>query len=183
MALARGGAGPRDVALNGITSNGTPKTLATSSVNLPSVPDLVARPPQASADDLLAEELRHERPQADDMRHRVAVPALGEHAHADDAAHVAAGRVQRPLELLGQILESFGVDRSALPSLGQAALPTVSSVNRIQRDFIALGLAGVGLVDHLGIDADRVDFAVLVAEAVDLAGGMPVGALSSASHS
>src|SRR5690349_18172830 len=36
----------------------------------------------------------------DDVRHRIAIPALGKHSNAHDAAHVAARRVQRSIQFL-----------------------------------------------------------------------------------
>src|SRR5439155_25884381 len=59
---------------------------------------LVARPSEPSAYNLLAEQLRHKRPQPDNVRHRIAIPALGEHPHAYDAANIPARRVQRTLQ-------------------------------------------------------------------------------------
>ena len=77
---------------------------------------------QPAAHHLFAQELRHEWAQANDVRHRVAVPAFGEHADADDAAHVAAGGMQRSPELLRELFESFRPDRSAQPVLGHRSL-------------------------------------------------------------
>src|SRR5438132_13029989 len=57
--------------------------------------DFIARPPQTAAHDLLAEQLRQERPQADDMSHRVAVPTFGEHADTHNTAHIPPRWVQR----------------------------------------------------------------------------------------
>ena len=54
------------------------------------VADGVAPPPQPAAHHLLAQQPRAERPHAEDVRHRVAVPALGEHRHGHDAADVLA---------------------------------------------------------------------------------------------
>ncbi len=50
----------------------------------------VVRAPQAAADYLLAEQLRLERPQAEDLRDVPGVPALGEHSDRDQAAHLLA---------------------------------------------------------------------------------------------
>ena len=42
---------------------------------------LVRPPPESSANNLLAEQLRHERPEADDVRHSAAIPAFCKHPH------------------------------------------------------------------------------------------------------
>src|SRR5579859_6299529 len=76
--------------------------------------ELVARPPEPAADNLLAKKLRHERSQADDVGDGVAVPALGQHADADDAANVSSGRMQRPAELAGELIEPLRIDGSSL---------------------------------------------------------------------
>ena len=57
---------------------------------MPVVVDRVAHPPQAAADDLLAEELGAEGAHAEDVGDGVGVPALGQHRDADDAADVLA---------------------------------------------------------------------------------------------
>src|SRR5437870_3954984 len=73
-------------------------------VELPIGVQLVLRSPQTAPHDLLAEELRHERPQPDDVRHGIAVPSLGQHSDADNAADIATGRMQRAFELLRELL-------------------------------------------------------------------------------
>ena len=55
------------------------------------VQHVVVRATQSAADDLLGEKRRAEGPQPEDVGHALHVPALGEHVHADDAAHVLAG--------------------------------------------------------------------------------------------
>ena len=50
----------------------------------------VAHAAQAAADDLLAEQLRAEGADAEDVRHGVGVPALGEHRDGDDALDLLA---------------------------------------------------------------------------------------------
>ena len=52
--------------------------------------DGVVAPPQAAADDLLAEQLAAERADAEDVGDGVGVPALGEHGDRDHAADVLA---------------------------------------------------------------------------------------------
>ena len=52
--------------------------------------DGVVAPPQAAADDLLAQELAAERADTEDVGDGVGVPALGEHGDRDDAADVLA---------------------------------------------------------------------------------------------
>src|SRR5437879_4924839 len=84
---------------------------------------LVAGPAQPSAHNLLAEQLRHEWPQPDNVRHGITIPALSEHPHAYDAANIPARRVQRTLQLLCQFLEPLGVYRAALLVRGPVGLP------------------------------------------------------------
>ena len=50
----------------------------------------VAHAPEPAADDLLAQELGAERPDAEDVRDVIGVPTLGEHRNADHAADVSA---------------------------------------------------------------------------------------------
>src|ERR1700748_719388 len=68
---------------------------------------IIARAPQTPTDHLLAQQLRHEGPQTDDMRDRVAVPSFGQHPDAHDTAHVAPWRMQRLIELVRQRLEAI----------------------------------------------------------------------------
>src|SRR5712692_508810 len=64
-------------------------------------PNLVTRPPQPSPYYLLTQELRHKRPQTDDVCDRVTVPALGQHPNAHNTPHIPTGRMERTFELLG----------------------------------------------------------------------------------
>ena len=65
--------------------NGTPKMLTYSGSNKPGLRvHFVGGAPQAPPDHLLAQQLAGEGPQAHDVRDRLGVPALGEHAHGDD---------------------------------------------------------------------------------------------------
>ena len=59
-------------------------------LEMPVVVGGVAHPPQGAADDLLAEELRAEGADAEDVGDGVGVPAFGEHRDADDALDVLA---------------------------------------------------------------------------------------------
>ena len=59
---------------------------------------IVVRSSQATSDNLLAEQLRHEWTQSDDVRDRSAIPTLSQHRNTHDATHVATGRMQRPFE-------------------------------------------------------------------------------------
>src|SRR4051812_18664040 len=79
------------------------------------VTNLIAGPPQSPPDHLFAQELRHERPQSDDVSHGVAVPALRQHAYTDDAAHLFPWRMERLAALPGKLLKSFWIDRTSLP--------------------------------------------------------------------
>ena len=69
----------------------------------------IACPAKSSADHLLAKKLRHEGSQPDDVGDGVAIPALGQHANADDAANIAARRVKRAVELFGELRKSFRI--------------------------------------------------------------------------
>src|ERR1035437_4789824 len=95
---------------------------------------LVTGPAQTSADHLLAQELRHERTQPDDVRYRAAIPAFGKHSYADDATNVAARRMSIPFVFVRKVCEAFGINLPALGIVGHDDLPTVSSVKRIQRE-------------------------------------------------
>ena len=129
---------------------------------LPLLGEVVARPTQPAPDDLLAEQLRHERAQPDDVRDRVAVPALGEHPDADDAAHVAARRMQRPVELLRQLLEPLRIDRPPLRVCRPLALPDGVEREPHPAVLVVLRPLDLRLSDHLRVDPDRVDAPVLV---------------------
>src|SRR5581483_8065409 len=61
--------------------------------------DFIAGPSEAAANHLLAEKLGHERAQAHDVGHGVAIPAFGQHPDAHDAPHVTSGRMKRTLQL------------------------------------------------------------------------------------
>ncbi|MGA7263084.1 MAG: hypothetical protein WBX30_19625 [Stellaceae bacterium] len=64
-------------------------------------------PAQRAADDLLAQQLRAESPDAENVGHGVRVPALGQHRHRDDAADAlaeAAGFADRVHDLAQKIL-------------------------------------------------------------------------------
>src|SRR5436190_11970521 len=49
---------------------------------------IVTCSPQTTPDHLLAQQLRHEWSQSDDVRNCVAIPPFGEHADADDASDI-----------------------------------------------------------------------------------------------
>ena len=82
------------------------------------IAEFVAGTAQATPDHLFAKQLRHERAYTDNVRHRIAIPALGEHSDAHDAAHVAARWVQRSVQLLGKLFESLWVNWATLRALG-----------------------------------------------------------------
>ena len=137
----------------------------------------VTRAPKPSADDLLAEKLRHERPKADNVRDRVAIPSFGQHPHADNAAHVATGWMKRSLQLLREFLEAFRENRPALAIGRPIALAHCVQGQPHPARFIALGRACVGFVNALGIDSNGVDHIVAIAKTVDLERRNPGGAL------
>src|SRR5713226_6620972 len=74
-------------------------------------PNLVTRPPQPSPYYLLTQELRHKRPQTDDVRDRVTVPSFGQHPNAHNTLHLPTRWMQRAVKLFGQLLETFRIDR------------------------------------------------------------------------
>ena len=73
---------------------GDSKDVGILDVEQPLFIELVRLPPQRPADDLLAEELGAEGPDAEDMGDGVGVPALGEHRHRDDTPNPAAERAR-----------------------------------------------------------------------------------------
>src|SRR4029077_15001483 len=78
------------------------------------IADIIAGAPQSASNNLLTQKLRHERTQADDVSDGVTVPPFGEHAHADDAADIASGRVQRTFQTFRQFDKALGIDWSSL---------------------------------------------------------------------
>ena len=92
---------------------------------------VVVHPPQPAAHDLLAEQLAAERPDAQDVRDVVGVPALGEHGDGHDAADVLA-RLAR--------LAHGGDDPPQFLGGGLLVLGRVFAL---------------GLREQLGVDADR----------------------------
>src|ERR1017187_9856755 len=68
-------------------------------------PRLVASAAESATHHLLAEQLRHEGPQANDVCHRAAIPAFGQHSNAHDAAHVTSRRMEGAVQLLRQVLK------------------------------------------------------------------------------
>ena len=127
----------------------------------------VAGSAQPSADDLFAQQLRHERPEPDDVGDGVAVPSLGQHPHADDAAHVPAGRMEGPFELPCQRLEPFRVEGSTLPVPRPVGLP--DGVERQTHPPVGVGFRfpAVGFAHHLGIHSNGAEVSVDVAQFVE----------------
>ena len=130
------------------------------------------RPPH----DLLAEELRREGADAEHVRHRVGVPALGEHRDADDALDLLAqapGLADRVHDLAQQVLvgDRLGVALGeALAVLGLELLDLAGHV------FLELGAELLARLELRGVDEDGVGpvgpLAVLhVAEELEVAGG------------
>ena len=122
---------------------------------VPVRPDGVADPPQPPADDLLAEQLRAERPYAQDVRDRVGVPALGEHRHAHDAPDVLA-----ELALLADGVEHLAhellVGDRVGGVAGAAAVVGLEVGDQVPGELLeVVGQPGVGLELH-AIDEDGV---------------------------
>ena len=129
----------------------------------------VAGSAQPSADDLFAKQLRHERSEPDDVvGDGVAVPSLGQHPDADDAAHVPrAGRMEGPFELPRQRLEPFRVEVSTLPVPRPVGLP--DGVERQTHPPVGVGFRfpAVGFAHHLGVHTDGAHVSVDVAQFVE----------------
>src|SRR5689334_10377835 len=98
------------------------------------------------------------------MGDRIAVPAFGQHPDTDDAADVAARRMQGPLELARQLLEAFWVDGTTLRIGRPIALSDGVESEPHPAVLVVLRAFDVGLADHLRVDADRVHAAVVVTE-------------------
>jgi hypothetical protein len=49
----------------------------------PVLAEFVTHTPESATHDLFAQKLGHERTESDDVRHRVAIPPLGEHSDTD----------------------------------------------------------------------------------------------------
>src|SRR5207249_1296540 len=96
------------------------------------------------------------------------IPALGKHSDAHDAAYVAARRVQWPVQLVGKVLETFGVNRATLLVPSPVCLAHGIEGNAHPSRLIVLCLTCISFVNYLGIDADRVDLSVPIPESFDL---------------
>ena len=145
---------------------------------------LVVAPPQPAAHDLLAQQLGHERPQPDDVGDRVAVPSLGQHAHRHDAPDVPAGRMERPFQPRGELLEPLGIDRTVPASRAASpACPRCRGVNRIQAT--SSDLAPSVSVSCTTFESTRIvrTWPSALRSSGMSAGGTPAGATPSASHS
>ena len=101
------------------------------------------------------------------MSYGIAVRTLCQHSNANDTANIAAGRVERSLQLLSQLFEAVGIHRSALRVHRPVSLADSVESEPHPAYLIALGFACVGLVDDFDINPDRVDRPV-ISEALDL---------------
>src|SRR5207247_2744336 len=113
MAPLRRGWSPRWIGLEWNHLEGDAKYLGDLFRHQSVVTNVVGAPPKTATDDLLTQQLRHERAQADDVRDRAAVPPLGEHADRDDAADIAAWRMHRRRALLCEHLEPLWIHRTS----------------------------------------------------------------------
>jgi hypothetical protein len=116
----------------------------------------VAHAAQPAADDLLAEQLRAERADAEDVRDGVGVPPLGEHGDRDDALDLLAelaGLADGVHHLAEQVLVGDLLDIPAGEALAQVVLELVNLAAGDPAELLAHRLAAVEL---LGIDQDRV---------------------------
>ena len=185
MPLLGGCGAAAGLALNGITSNGTPKTLATSSVIKPVVAharSCAGASPRPTTCSQSSCDMNGRRPTMCvtvlQSQPSVSIPTLtrcsARHGQADAAAARASSRAPRSPP-----------DRSAGPAdrVGQSRLPTVSSVNRIHRD--SSDFACPVSVSWTTFESTRI---VLMRPSAlrkpsILSGGIPIGGLFSASHS
>ena len=158
---------PGGFSFSGTISNGTPKNLRDLLAELAILSHRVAGSAQPSSDDLFAEQLRHERSEPDHVGDGVAVPPFRQHPHADDAAHVPAGRMEGPFELPYQRLEPFRVEGSTLPVPRPVGLP--DGVERQTHPPVGVGFRfpAVGFAHHLGVHTDGADVCVDVAQFVE----------------
>ena len=136
----------------------------------------VGHAPQATTDDLLAEELGREGAHAEDVGDGVGVPALGEHRDADDAADLLAqlaGLADRVHDLAQQVLVGQVLGRAAGEALAVLGLELLDLGGG---DLLELGTHRLARLELLGVDQDGVGAlgppAVLdVAEERQVAGG------------
>ena len=91
--VSRGGCGGATTGL-AVKSKGIPKTSAYSTLNSPFFVQVVGLATQGATNDLLAEKLGAEGPDAQHMRDRLRIPAFGEHGDGDDAADRSAQLVR-----------------------------------------------------------------------------------------
>ena len=117
--------------------------------------DGVVAPPQAAADDLLAEQLAAERADAEDVGDGVGVPALGEHGDRDHAADVLA-----ELALLAdgvhRLAQQVGVGE--LVHVGARVAQPVGLLERLdlsRRRLPELGAERLAGFELLRVDEDR----------------------------
>ena len=108
------------------------------------------------ADDLLAEKLRAEGTDAENMGHRVGVPAFGEHRDADDALDVLAelaGLADGVHDLAEQVFLGELVGVAAREAVAVLGLEFLDLAGGDLLELVAHPLAGFEL---LAVDQDRV---------------------------
>ena len=122
---------------------------------------------------------------SDDVCHGVAVPAFCQHSDADNATDITARRDTSRDSSVSSSVPRFHLGRIGCPgsSLGQSVFPTVSSVNRIHLDSSLF--ASPVSVSCTTLESTRIVFIFpsRLRNPSILAGGMPIGATSFASHS
>ena len=142
---------------------------------MPVVVGGVAHPPQAAADHLLAEQLRAEGADAEDVRDGVGVPAFGEHRDGDDAPDVLAelaGLADGVHHLAQQVFVGQVLGVAAGEAGAVLGLELLDLAGGDLLELVAHRLAGFEL---LAVDQDRVRavqpaaVAVVVAEEGQLA--------------
>ena len=140
-----------------VKSNGMPKMSAYSTLKRLFLVQVVGLAAQGAADDLLAQKLRAEGADAEDVGDGVGVPALGEHRnrdHAADRAAELAGLADGVHDLaeqflVGDVLGGAGV-AGALDDLAAEALDLVGGH---VAEVVVEGIAGFEL---LAVDEQRV---------------------------
>ena len=123
----------------------------------------VALAAQRAADNLLAQKLRSERPQSDDVRHRIGVPTFGKHGDGYDAAHVPARRNALIDPLQGPVIVVTGglvvvFSDKLRPFLGNLVARPFGLAHGIEDEAessgLVLGTAFLDILDDLRVDAD-----------------------------
>ena len=132
---------------------------------------LVGLPAQRAADDLLAEKLRAERADAEDVGDGVGVPAFGQHRDGDDAADLPRRAGRRLPTVFMTSRRSVGVgDRSRrLRRRPRAPLLALELLDFGAGELAEAGVERLAGLDLLAVDEQRVRLGQAVAVVVEVA--------------